>query len=398
MWLQGEGDLGARLERILGRALSNSSFAIAIGADSPGLPAALLEQARSALQEADAVMGPCEDGGFYLLGLRKCPGGLLAGIRWSQADTFAQAFAKLRTAGLDVRLLDPWFDVDRPEDLTKLTAMMIAGKLCAPRTKEILKRLPAAEKPGHPLRCSVIIPVLNELQCLPQALADLERRDWVHEVIVVDGGSTDGTREWLGEQNIVTVVDAPPGRGIQINAGAKAASGDVLLFLHADCRLPCDAGEQVQKTLSSDSVLGGCFCVQFSESRPRPLELVATGINLRTRITHSATGEQAIFVRKRPFEKAGGCPDWPLFEDVELVRRVKKLGRFGVIRSRLTVSARRHLKDGVLRTVLFIYILRLAFWAGVSPFKLARWYQDPKAHLKPLGVLAAATDRDLTLG
>lgn len=149
-WLQGEGDLGARLERILQRALTGSSIAIAIGADSPGLPRTVLEQARSALQEAEAAIGPCEDGGFYLLGLRRCPSGIFDGISWSQSDTFVQTLANLRRAGLTVHVLDPWFDVDQPKDLAKLRAMISTGQLLAPRTREVLEKLlTGAGKSAH---------------------------------------------------------------------------------------------------------------------------------------------------------------------------------------------------------------------------------------------------------
>jgi rSAM/selenodomain-associated transferase 1 len=141
IWVQGDGDLGERLERILQRALEGSPFAIALGADSPGLPPEYLQQAGDALRGADAVLGPCEDGGFYLLGLRRCPSGLLAGISWSQADTFAQTQSKLKIAGLSVNVLPTWFDVDRPEDLLRLKAMIAAGQFRAAKTEEVLARL-----------------------------------------------------------------------------------------------------------------------------------------------------------------------------------------------------------------------------------------------------------------
>jgi uncharacterized protein len=142
VWLQGEGDLGERLERILQRALESSPFAIALGADSPGLPAEYLEQACEALRNSDAVLGPCDDGGFYLLGLRRCPRGLLAGISWSQTGTFAQTQSKLKAAGFSVQVLPAWFDVDRPEDLSRLKAMIDAGNLRALKTEAVLARLP----------------------------------------------------------------------------------------------------------------------------------------------------------------------------------------------------------------------------------------------------------------
>jgi rSAM/selenodomain-associated transferase 2/rSAM/selenodomain-associated transferase 1 len=379
IWLQGEGNLGVRLERILHRALTDSSFAIAIGADSPGLPRAFLEQARSALQKVDAVIGPCKDGGFYLLGLRRCPVGVFDGIAWSQSDTFAETLANLRRAGLTVQVLEPWFDVDRPEDLVKLQALVSTGRIHTPRTREVLDELLAHSGEPGPLKVSVIIPVLNELECLPETLSALRHQDWIHEVIAVDGGSTDGTLEWLRRQKEVRIIAAPAGKGIQLNAGAREATGDTLIFLHADSRLPPDAEVSLKRALDYPRVAGGGFCVKFSSRKPRLLGIVAAGINLRTVLTHTATGEQAIFIRRGVFQEIGGFREWPLFEDVDVVSRMKRMGKFVVIRSRATVSARRYIRNGVIKIVMLVYLLRLGFWAGFSPFTLARWYQGADA-------------------
>jgi uncharacterized protein len=138
--LQGPGDLGARIERVLRAALERAPAAIAIGADAPALPRRLLEAARLALAEADAVLGPAADGGFYLLGLRRCPEGLLAALPWSAADTCLRTLERLRTSGLKTALLEEWFDVDRPEDLERLRAALRAGELVAPRTAALLEQ------------------------------------------------------------------------------------------------------------------------------------------------------------------------------------------------------------------------------------------------------------------
>ncbi len=247
------------------------------------------------------------------------------------------------------------------------------------------------------MKVSVIIPVLNERDCLPESLAVLKDQNWIHEIIVVDGGSTDGTLEWLRQQIGVRIIEAPAGRGIQLNAGARAATGDTLIFLHADSRLPPDTGENLRRALEAPQVAGGCFCAQFASRRPRSLGIMAAGINLRTVLTHSATGDQAVFARRSVFEGIGGFREWPLFEDVDFVGRMKRVGGFVVIRSRVTVSARRHIHNGVFRTVILVYLLRLGFWAGVSPFTLARWYH-PNSSSKPRGVPEDATERIVTLG
>ena len=141
VWLQGDGDLGEKLERILRRALEQSGAAIAIGTDSPGLPLALMERARELLDGHDVVLGPCIDGGFYLLALKSCPKGLLGGIPWSEATTFERTLAKLKALGLSVALLDPWFDIDRPEDLNSLADLLLAGSVRAPQTARALASL-----------------------------------------------------------------------------------------------------------------------------------------------------------------------------------------------------------------------------------------------------------------
>jgi len=150
IWLQGEGDLGARLENILRRALREHPYAIALGADSPGLPRTFLEQARSKLHRGDAVIGPCDDGGFYLIGLRRCPSGLFDGISWSASDTFDETLANLRRAGMRVQVLEPWFDVDWPEDLARLQASISTGRIVAPHTREVLEKLLADSRRPAP--------------------------------------------------------------------------------------------------------------------------------------------------------------------------------------------------------------------------------------------------------
>ncbi|MBA2544076.1 MAG: TIGR04282 family arsenosugar biosynthesis glycosyltransferase [Deltaproteobacteria bacterium] len=138
IWPQGSGDLGARIERVMRRALESADGAIAIGADTPGLPRELLVRACEALTRADAAIGPTDDGGFYLLALRACPVGLLADLPWSRSDTFAATLERLRSRGLRTLVLEPWFDVDRPADLERLRALLSTGALVAPETLALI--------------------------------------------------------------------------------------------------------------------------------------------------------------------------------------------------------------------------------------------------------------------
>jgi uncharacterized protein len=141
VWEQGDGDLGARLERVLHRALNDGPWAIALGADTPGLPAQRLEEARDALRTFDAVLGPSEDGGFYLLGLSRCPEGLLNSLPWSEPDTFVSTHQRLQQLGLEVAVLPKWFDLDRPDDLQRFKRMLERGEVIAPRSQRALEAL-----------------------------------------------------------------------------------------------------------------------------------------------------------------------------------------------------------------------------------------------------------------
>lgn len=222
---------------------------------------------------------------------------------------------------------------------------------------------------------SVIIPTLNEEAHLGEALR-CARRAGAHEIIVVDGGSTDCTRA-LARACAEVVVSAPCGRAAQMNAGAARASGDILLFLHADTLLPGDGLEVVRRACRSPNVVGGRFDVELVPTTPL-LRLTAVLINWRSRISRIATGDQAIFVRREIFERLGGYAEIPLMEDVELSRRLKGSGRVACLRQRVTTSARRWQTHGVIKTILLMWTLRALYWLGVSPVRLRRLYDDAR--------------------
>ncbi|MFY9317134.1 MAG: TIGR04283 family arsenosugar biosynthesis glycosyltransferase [Burkholderiales bacterium] len=217
-------------------------------------------------------------------------------------------------------------------------------------------------------RLSIIVPALNEAAgiaaCL-QALAPL--RAGGHEVIVVDGGSEDRTQE-IAAPLADRVLVAPCGRARQMNAGAAAASGDALLFLHADSRLPPLADELVVQALRERN--WGRFDVRIDSVHPL-LRVVARAMNLRSRLTGIATGDQAIFVRRADF---AGFPEIALMEDIAFSRAMKRRARPACLRARVTTSGRRWERGGVLRTVLLMWHLRLAYYFGASPDELARRY------------------------
>ena len=245
---------------------------------------------------------------------------------------------------------------------------------------------------------SVIVPVLNERDGLPGTLRHLREAfvgeaTTAPEIIVVDGGSEDGTREWVQGQPGPRLVDSVRGRGPQMNAGARAAQGDVLLFLHADCVLPPGAGAAIRSALADPAVAGGAFAARFDADCPPTLRLTASLITLRSRLFREATGDQAIWARKDAFFAAQGFPEWPLFEDFALVARLKKRGRFRILKPAVTLSPRRWLTHGVGRTNTLMCLLYLGYRLGVAPATLKRWFADvrPSGGVKPDGPEARQT-------
>ena len=220
---------------------------------------------------------------------------------------------------------------------------------------------------------SIIVPCLNEAQGIVgtlAALAPLRARG--AEVVVVDGGSTDDT---AGRASALAnlVIAAPRGRAAQMNAGAARARGEILLFLHADTLLPDGADVLIVEGLKRTRRGWGRFDVAIAGRHPL-LRLVERLMNLRSRLTGIATGDQAIFVTRSLFTAAGSYPEIALMEDIALSKRLKGYGPPLCLKHRLTASARRWEKHGVLRTIVLMWSLRLAYWLGADPAKLAVRY------------------------
>lgn len=220
---------------------------------------------------------------------------------------------------------------------------------------------------------SIVIPCLNEAEGIARTLAALEplRRRGA-EVIVVDGGSEDGTAE-RAVPLADTVITAPRGRAFQMNAGARLARGEILLFLHADAQLPDAADAIIIDGLKRARRSWGRFDVTIDGRHIllRPTERL---MNIRSRLTGIATGDQGIFVTRTLFAAAGGFPEIPLMEDVELTKRLKRFGPPLCLRHRIVTSGRRWEQRGVLRTILLMWSLRIAYWFGADPRRLAVRY------------------------
>ncbi|MFH1604407.1 MAG: TIGR04283 family arsenosugar biosynthesis glycosyltransferase [Pseudomonadota bacterium] len=222
-------------------------------------------------------------------------------------------------------------------------------------------------------RLSIIVPTLNEAEGIVATLESLRglRRSG-HEVIVVDGGSDDGTVE-LVQGLVDRLVCAPTGRSEQMNAGANVATGDVLLFLHADSRLPDAADCLVLQGLACGGQAWGRFDVCIAGSHPL-LRVVQSMMNLRSRLTRICTGDQAIFVRREAFAAIGGYPRQELMEDIAISARLRRVSAPLCLRQRCLTSARRWERQGVLRTIALMWWLRLQYALGATPTRLARAY------------------------
>jgi len=222
-------------------------------------------------------------------------------------------------------------------------------------------------------KLSIILPVLDEGERIAGALDRLaDLRALGVEVIVVDGGSRDAT-VLRARMRADHVISGTRGRAPQMNAGAAKASGDVLLFLHADTRLPDDADHLVLDGLARSERAWGRFDVRI-EGAHSLLSMIAGAMNIRSRLTGIATGDQAIFVRRKAFDAVGGFPAIPLMEDIVLSKRLKRISRPLCLRECVVTSGRRWEANGVLPTVLLMWRLRLAFFFGADPKQLARRY------------------------
>jgi rSAM/selenodomain-associated transferase 2 len=226
---------------------------------------------------------------------------------------------------------------------------------------------------GVTARISVVVPARNEAKTIARALSRL-REPGVVEVIVVDGGSTDETRA-IAAPLADRVIEAPPGRARQMNAGAAAARGDILLFLHADSILP--RGFAAVVVAACERAIGGRFDVTL-DAPGILFRVIERGINWRSRWTGLFTGDQGLFIRRAVFEDLGGFPEQPLLEDLALARAMKRRGPVAALRERIATSARRWQRHGVVRTVLLMWWIRGRWALGADPAELARRYRDAR--------------------
>ena len=226
-------------------------------------------------------------------------------------------------------------------------------------------------RPEKVMRISIIVPTLNEERALAATLEHL--LEISPEVVVSDGSSQDATRS-IANKYPVTWVEGEAGRGVQLNRGARAASGDVLLFVHADTTLPEDTVRRIEEALE-DGAVGGGFEVRFSSDRA-VMRLGSRLASLRTRLSRIPLGDQAQFVRAEVFRQMGGFQEWPILEDLDFARRLKAEGRVRIPRASVSTSDRRFARSGILRTLGTNYLIWTLFLFGMHPKRLARLYRQ----------------------
>ncbi len=382
---QGEGGLGVRMERAFrGSSESGDGMTAIIGSDCPDLGLQDVREAFILLEGNPVVLGPAADGGYYLVGVGA--GGdhrRLVAIFWvitrGTGGVLYATVNSLKDAGISHGLLDEKNDVDEPGDL------VFWERTIRIQNPEVRSQEGARVRTGFwagfryrsssatatsTAAISVIIPTHNEEEIIGPLIESLKAYDL--EIIVVDGGSTDGT-VGICRENDVKLITSKIGRAVQMNAGAKMATGQILLFLHADTRPPKGFPDLIRRAIIQGSV-GGAFSFGI-DGKTLPLRIVELAANLRSRCLGIVFGDQGIFARTDIFRKTGGFPDLPIMEDYELVRSLGKQGRFAILPGRAVTSARRWQDCGILRMILVNQAVTWLYMLGVSPRRLGKWYQ-----------------------
>ncbi|YCM43581.1 TIGR04283 family arsenosugar biosynthesis glycosyltransferase [Verrucomicrobiaceae bacterium 227] len=344
---QQDGDLGQRMQAAVNRAFDKGAGrVVVIGTDCPSLNELTLAEAFDSLAKNDAVFGPAADGGYYLIGLSRQCSHVFNEIEWGGPLVLKQSLAAAQGVGLKTTLLETLSDVDFPDDLPAAESNLAAGKTI-----------------------SIIVPTLNEEPRLPALLESLQR-EHPHEIIIADGGSQDRTVD-IAQEAGARIVHATKGRASQMNLAAASATGEFLLFLHADTLPPPDYQKVIHRVLQTPGTSAGAF--RFALAGNLALgPLIESLVNLRCRIFKTPYGDQGLFLRRSIFNHLGGFPDWPVLEDLHLVRQLKRLGHLRLATEAISTSPRRWQKGGTVRTFLRHQLMLAAYHLRLPPRLIAK--------------------------
>lgn len=352
---EGKG-LGERLNMVVNTAFSDGAQrVVVIGSDCPSLDSLTVNRAFWALLKRDAVIGPSEDGGYYLIGFNQTRHEvLLDDIPWSSSQVLSYTLEKAKKAGISIELLSEKFDVDTVDDLKRISQ----------------------EKHNHScdtLRISVIIPTLNEERNIESTLINLQRQHHPSEIIVADGGSSDKTT--VIASKYAKVVNSKRGRAFQMNEGAKAAVGDAFLFLHADTQLPHQALLKIGDILQSGKKQSGRFRMSFGHGHP-----LLKFYEYQTRFHLFSYGDQGFFVKRELFQKMGGFSAHAVFEDIDFYRRLLKREKPVIIKDPVITSPRRFLQNGIVKQKFINISLATMYYLGIRRSTIKHfqnaWYKD----------------------
>jgi uncharacterized protein len=352
---QGEGDLGVRMDRAISTAhRAGSERIVLIGTDCPELTVDILDRAFELLLDRDFVLGAAQDGGYYLIGMRQPQPELFVDIDWSTERVLQQTIDIANRLNLATGFVSTLADIDRPEDIPRLMKLGLGAKI------------------------SIVIPALNEARSIAKVLERIHTLPNL-EVILVDGGSIDDTVA-IAHSFDIKVLSSPPGRACQMNIGAKAATGEILLFLHADTFLPLGFETMVRSTLQpplggeNTAAVAGAFTLHIDDPLPA-LRSIERLVAWRSRWRQMPYGDQAIFVTAAMFWELGGFVEMPIMEDYELIRRLQRRGRIETLPAPVLTSARRWLKRGVWKTTVINQAIVFGYLVGIAPARLAAWYR-----------------------
>lgn len=374
---QSGADLGERMENAFRHVLGHGyDKAVLIGTDIPEIKAETIDDAFDRLDGSDIVMGPTSDGGYYLIGMKEARHEAFDVRLYGVGTVFDETVASIRAAGLTVSQVRAYSDIDEPADLTELRDRMVYDRE--------LRRSETGRALTRDASISIIIPVYNEAGIIDMMTDQMKSCGDDAEIIFVDGGSTDGTLEKLERAAAEAersgtrfrMISSEKGRGIQMNRGVLESSGEILFFLHCDCRLPEDFISEIRDCIAEHPY--GCFGIRYDSHN---LFMLTNRIisNHRAWSRGLPFGDQGIFMDRKLFFDLGMYPEIPLMEDYELALRARRLGmRPAGTKKRILPSDRRYgcRTLSILKTELRMWNLRRLYRKGRSAEELSACYDD----------------------